>query len=885
VSDPADPPRRPITRERWQRLAPLVDAVLDQPPERRLAYIAEISDGDDALADELARFVRTYGDQLGGTADPSILGAAEDARSALMTNRSLDGANDLRAQLQQSLGASYVVEREIGGGGMSRVFVAEEPGLGRKVVIKVLPPEMCEGISGERFAREIKLAASLQQANIVPLLATGTAAGFPYYTMPFVEGRSLRERLARGEPLPLSEAISILRDVARALAFAHGRGVIHRDIKPGNILLSDRTAVVTDFGIAKALGAARGAAGATQEKLSFTGASVGTPAYMPPEQASGDPNLDHRADIYSFGCVAYELLTGQPPFTAASPHQVIAAHFQETPRPVTELRPEVPAAVARLVASCLEKEPSRRPQSAEDLLLALDNASSQPVALPPPRPRRMTLGVSIGVLVAALGLGVYALRSSEKGPLTFAVVPFRNLARDTALDYRSDGIGDEILNGVAKVRGIQIVGRTAAFRYKDRPGAEPADARTVERALGARLLLTGTLRENEGRIVISAQLDDSTSHGEIWSESFTRSSSDLGSITDEIVRRITDTLRARFGKRVERPRRAASAVGTTNPAALDLYLVGQEQLRRRGSGVAQAVESFQRAIDLDPTFARAHAALAGALGLIPYFTGTAPAADFERVVAEARRALALDSTLADAYTALGIAHGNAGQWKTSDAELRRAIELEPDNAMARQTFARHLILRDEAAEALDQLERARKLEPLSPLISAWLAYGLFLDGRPDSAVAETERTIQLDSTLLASHNLGALVYLALGKKDAALRLSGVSSAGMTSAPYVYAKVGDTAAANRLVREIESRSPRPWFVDVAKASVLLGIGDSTGALNALERSAHDTGPLWALYIPLGDPAFDPVRKSARFAALLRQADVDLSTVVMNPRRTR
>src|SRR5262245_50707997 len=423
-----------MTRERWERLAPLVDAVLNQPPERRVAYVAEISGGDAALAEELTRFANADGNQQNETLAASLFAAANDERVALMSERLRDSAVDLQAQLEASLGASYVVEREIGGGGMARVFVAEELGLGRKVVIKILPTETSGGISAERFAREIKLAASLQQANIVPVLATGTAAGFPYYTMPFVEGRSLRERLAREGAPPVNEAISILRDVARALAFAHGRGVIHRDIKPGNILLSDRTAVVTDFGIAKALGAAREQArvGVTHDSLLITG-KIGTPAYMAPEQASGDPTLDHRADIYSFGCMAYELLTGKPPFIGAAPHEVIAAHLGETPRSVMELRPKVAVAFADLIASCLEKEPSRRPQSADDVLLALDGAASQPLALPPRRSRRKTLAMSTAMVVAgaAAALAYYAFRPNE--PQTAARSEERRVGKECGL--------------------------------------------------------------------------------------------------------------------------------------------------------------------------------------------------------------------------------------------------------------------------------------------------------------------------------------------------------------------------------------------------------------------------------------------------------------------
>src|SRR5204863_10114350 len=245
---------------------------------------------------------------------------------------------DLREQLQTTLTGTYTLERELGGGGMSRVFVADELRLGRKVVVKVLSPELAAGISAERFEREIKLAASLQQANIVPVLSAGDTNGLPYYTMPFVEGESLRARFAKG-PIAITEVLRILGDVARALQYAHERGIVHRDIKPDNVLLSGGTAVVTDFGIAKALSASRTQSGASAT-LTQLGTSIGTPAYMAPEQAAGDPDVDHRADIYAFGCLAYELLAGRPPFHGRSPQRVLSAHMSEMPQPVAELRPD-----------------------------------------------------------------------------------------------------------------------------------------------------------------------------------------------------------------------------------------------------------------------------------------------------------------------------------------------------------------------------------------------------------------------------------------------------------------------------------------------------------------------------------------------------------------
>jgi tetratricopeptide (TPR) repeat protein len=325
--------------------------------------------------------------------------------------------DDIRARLQASLGTTYIIDRELGGGGMSRVFVAQETRLGRAVVVKVLSPELAEGISVERFEREILLAASLQHAHIVPVLATGEVDGLPWFTMPFIEGESLRARVARG-PLPMDECISILRDVARALTYAHGRDVVHRDIKPDNVMFSAGSAMVTDFGIAKALSASR--TGTGQETLTQHGTSIGTPAYMAPEQAAADPSVDARADLYAFGCTAYELLTGSSPFAGRTPQRMLAAHMTETPRAVGELRLDTPSALADLVMRSLAKDANDRPQSAADIARALDTITSasttgQPATLPGGAAmfrRALVLYVAafIGVLILAraaiVGIGL-----------------------------------------------------------------------------------------------------------------------------------------------------------------------------------------------------------------------------------------------------------------------------------------------------------------------------------------------------------------------------------------------------------------------------------------------------------------------------------------------
>jgi serine/threonine protein kinase len=323
---------------------------------------------------------------------------------------------DLRAELQSTLGNTHVIEQELGGGGMSRVFIATQTALGRKVVIKLLAPELAHSVSGARFNREIQLSAQLHHPRIVPLLLTGsTADGLPYYTMPYIDGESLRSRLQRSGALPLKDVITTLRDVTSALAYAHGRGIVHRDIKPENIMFDHDAAMVMDFGVAKAL------ADSSIERISgprtTAGMAVGTPAYMSPEQAAGDPSTDHRADIYTLGIVAYEMLTGHAPFEGLPFHKLLAAHAAESPQDVAKHRPETPAPLAALVMECLAKSPSDRPQTALgvlevlealDPLDAVDDSPGDLLTSPPRRsgPLAWTGAALIVALIVAGGFAI-----------------------------------------------------------------------------------------------------------------------------------------------------------------------------------------------------------------------------------------------------------------------------------------------------------------------------------------------------------------------------------------------------------------------------------------------------------------------------------------------
>ncbi len=654
---------------------------------------------------------------------------------------------EVMAALQASLGETYLVERELSGGGMSRVFVARELSLHRTVVVKLLAPDLSASLSTERFEREIRVAAALQQANIVPLLSAGRSNGLPFYTMPYVDGQSLRDYLDREGKMPVRLGINVLRDIARALAYAHARGVVHRDIKPANVLLSGGTAVVTDFGIAKALSVAFD--DEHHETLTLTGIGIGTPAYMAPEQAAGDPSLDHRADVYALGCLAYELFTGEPPFRGQS-HEVVAAHFRDVPPSLSAKCPDVPTTVAVLVAGCLEKDPVRRPQSATEILNALDAS----VSMPP------------------------ASATAARGRRRF-------------------------MTGAAMVAGVIAVGFVVA-RVARTPATQPGTSR-------------------------------------------------------------------------------AAQSGTANPQAFAEFSLGQALVRQRGSGVRKGVEAFERAIALDPRFARAHAALAAALELYPFFVGTPPAEIRDRAIGEARRALELDSTVAEAHTALGMVYTDDGHWSLAAPEFERAIALEPDSVATRVTYGRELVVHGDLASAKRQFEEARRLAPVSPLVLGWSAYELFLDGQTDSAFASLTSAVQLDSTLLPVANISALMGLARGDHDAARWLTNLKApAGtMANAPYVFARTGDSASAWRVIRAMEANDPRPWFTDVARATVFMALGDTTRALDALEISAAG-GTMWVEYLVLLDPAFDKIRASPRFAALLARSDVNVAAITRQRR---
>jgi serine/threonine-protein kinase len=771
---------------------------------------------------------------------------------------------DLRERLGGALGTGYELDQELTGGGMSRVFIAHERSLGRRIVVKVLAPELAAGISNERFSREIRVAAQLQQANIVPLFSAGESGGLAFYTMPYVEGQSLRHRLSKG-PLSIAESINILRDVARALAYAHDHGIVHRDIKPDNVLLSGDAAVVTDFGIAKAVTAARGEklgrTGGDPYTLTSAGSAIGTPAYMAPEQAMGDPATDHRADLYSFGCLAFELVAGRPPFHSRAAHQMLAAHITEPAPDVVALRPNVPPGLADIIRRCLAKDPAARPQSAREILTSLDGDERRRDVFG----RRRTAIVATLIVIVAGGLAFtlmrprFTLSGQGSTPRTLAVMPFEDVEHDTTRQYLGDGIAIDLTNALSKVAGLRVTARSLAFSHRDEAG----DVRAIGRELGVDAVLEGSIQRSNNRFRITTQLTRAADGVALWSNAYERDAGDLFAVQDDITRTIISELRLALAADGARGRAIA---GTKNLDAYDAYLQGLYLLEHRGSGVPRSIDFFSAAIAKDSGFARPYAALSEALELLPYFTLTSAPSVEARAVAAAQRAIQLDSTVSQAHVGLALAHDHAFRWKEAEAEYRRAVTLDSNSAIAEMQYGRHLMQRNRIAEAMERFRHSAKLDPLFGTALVWLGHAYALAGQYDSAVAIGRRARDFDPQLLLGRVIGATDLIAAGRPAEARGLAANVDATPSwrgNAAYALGMSGDTSAARRTIADLRAMPQGTWLVHTGLMYAYLGMRDTANALAELELALerHEFTPKWETF---ADRMFDPLRGSARWA---------------------
>lgn len=783
--------------------------------------------------------------------------------------------SDVRETLQQALGDGYRIDREIGGGGMSRVFVATDTMLAREIVVKVLPPELTAGVNTERFRREIQLVARLQHAYIVPLLLADTAEGLPYYTMPFVQGESLRARLEREGSIPYAEALRIMHDIAEALDYAHENGVVHRDIKPANILLTQYHALVTDFGIAKALGAAA----RVETGLTSAGFAIGTPAYMAPEQATADAATDHRADIYSFGAVAYELLAGRPPFTGTTAAALVVAHAVQSPRPISQLAPAISPRLASLVMRCLEKNPANRPQTTRDVLdeleqLSTSSSGASPLsrALPGWGRKKSWIAAASAVLVLSIAAVLVSLQMSEPGAteVRLAVLPFENLG-PAADQYFAEGIAEEIGNQLAGLPGLTVIGRSGAA-HLSRRGAAPHEIGTE---LRTDYVLDGSVRwartaSGESLVRVIPQLIRVSTAAQVWGEPYEGRLAEVFALQTDIAEKVTQAVRLRL---LPGQRAALRRPATTNVAAYDRYLLGRHLWKQRGPSLERATELFQEAIRLDSSFARAYSGLADSYILYPAnsITSLTPEQARARAKSAALKALELDSTIAEVYTSLGLILVDE-DYRAAYNAYRRAIELDPGYATAHQWYGELLNFLGRYEESIAAGRKAVELDPFSAVARMVLAWPYSALRKYDLAERELLRALEIDPQFKPARMQLARFYVEQGKWEPARRSLEHLGAAPDDAVALARRPRNPGEWQR-ARQAAMRIPVPTLFH--RAMFLSAIGERELALDLLERSlASRDYPLMNIR---GMRALDPLRDEPRFHRIvdsLRLSDESL-----------
>jgi serine/threonine-protein kinase len=739
---------------------------------------------------------------------------------------------DVLDRLELALSDRYTVERELGRGGMAVVYLAHDRKLDRPVALKVLRPELAASLGPERFLREIEIAAKLTHPNILGLYDCGEADGQVYYTMPFVEGESLRDRLSRERQLPIDDALQITREVADALGHAHALGIVHRDIKPENILFAAGHAVVSDFGIARAVSAAAG------ETLTETGLAVGTPAYMSPEQGAGSSEVDARSDVYSLACVLYEMLSGETPYLGSTPQALIAKKLSEPAPRVSVVRDTVPPAVERALTKALSRTPADRFATAARFVEALFGAAEK--AAP-------------------------AVKS-------IVVLPFENLSPDPDQAYFADGLTEELIADLSKLRALRVISRTSAMLLK----GSNKDVPTIARELGVRFVLEGSVRRAGNNLRITAQLIDAPTDAHLWAEKYTGTLEDVFDLQEQLSRRIVESLRVTLAPEEDR-----HLAGRDIPdvEAYALYVRARQEFLVMGE---ESLDRAERLVDRALARAGPNALLLATAAEIAYGyhdMGFRPTAEtLDRGDALATRALELDPDLAEAHVAKALIAQRRFDAPTTVRHVRRAVELDPGNAMA--AWAAGFVLAEVGCtdEAREHGDRARSLDPLYWPAQAGSALADLCDGRFDSAVAKFSamHTISGDNPAAEAWLGVCLVYA--GRSEEAVPLFdrvAAADAGVFSASGAFLSAmakGDVEGVRAVLAEpakraaVEIDKEMSWVAAAASASV----GDLDEALHWLSRTIEMgfvNHRLFAEFDPFlaalhGDPRFEALMERAR-----------------------
>ena len=754
-------------------------------------------------------------------------------------------------EVQDILGDRYTVEREIGRGGMATVLLAREHRPPRPVAIKVLHQDLANGMGRERFLREVEFSSQLTHPNIIPIFTADEVGDLLYFTMPYIEGDSLRLRLARDGSLPVEEALQIAQEVGDALHYAHGQGVVHRDIKPENILLSHGHALVADFGSARALCVACG------DNITIAGIPIGTPGYMSPEQTKG-LEVDPRTDVYSLGCVLYEMLTGKPPFRGPSIEAIIEARYSQPTPTLSGAGWTLSKTIDRAVRRAMDLDLNKRFETAADFMEVL-------------RPK-----ISGGVLVASLSQNT--LPPTQDSPVdapgnkTVAVLPFTNLSADPENEYFSDGITDDIISQLAKIAGLEVTSRTSIMQYKNTTNTLGQIANELQVAS----ILEGTVRRAGNRVRVVAQLIDSKTDKHLWAERYDRELTDIFEIQSEIAEHIANALQATLSPD---EKAKLSQKPTANMEAYNLYLQGRFYWNKfTKEGVERAIELFQRAADLDEHYALAHAGLADCYILMSVTLGQLPpTVGLPKARVAALKAIQLDETLADPHATLGVVcMWHDFDWSGAERALQRALKLDPEGEKPLLMHNFYLAAVGRHEEAIESAKKAADLFPVSMLTTSHLGLQYYWARRFEEAAAHLERTHEMDPNFPPAHYLLGWSYLQLGRYDKAIveaehaiEMMGDTPQRRAALGTILASAGRKQEAAEILTDLERIAATDGdYVSAADIAMLHCALDQRDQAFEWLHKAVDQRSGWLVYLNV-DPIWDPIRSDPRFADVLQR----------------
>jgi serine/threonine protein kinase len=871
-----------MPRNDWNHIKDIFNDALRQDTGTRPAFLDTACGGDIDLRIEVE----------------SLLIAFEEGKSFLETP--VIGETSKSGGWRLSNGqiiSHFKILSPIASGGMGEVYLAEDQNLRRQVALKILPEHLhADKDRLRRFQREAQAVSTLNHPNILTIFEFAEQDAMHIFASEFVKGETLRLRVGKGR-VPVSETLDIGIQIASALRAAHAAGVIHRDIKPENIMIRDDGFVkVLDFGLAKLTEQTSSDLEAdTKMIFSQPGVIMGTVTYMSPEQTRAR-TIDARSDLFSFGVVLFEMLTGRVPFAGETTTDVIAEIIQVTPRLVSSYNSSVPEELDRLIAKCLEKDRDERYQTASDLLADLKRIAkrSEPTAEaatiistplpagqvteilterptgqtePEPSRRRskfITAGAIAAIVIAAIAIGYWYFIATKQID-SIAVMPFENQSGNPDVDYLSDGMTESLINSLSKLPNLNVKARNTVFRYK----GTDIDQKKIGLELSVQAVLVGRIIQRDDDLILYLSLIDAGTGNLLWGEQYNRKLKDLTALQTEITRDVSQKLRMRLSSADEK---MLAKNYTENAEAYQLYLKGRYFWgKRTPESIRKAIEYFNLAIEKDPGFALAYAGLADSY-VVP--ANRIPPRDaMPKAKAAATRALEIDDTLAEAHTSLGrVLQVYDWNWKDAEKEFKRAIELNPSYPVAHQWYGGYLERMGNIDGSISERKLALELDPLSTITNFELAQAFYFARNYDQAIEQFQRTLELDPSFPAAIQRLPAVYLQKGMYDEAIAKiqAAPESADMASTGepgYAYAASGRTKEARIMLDELKRRRDQQYISAVSIALIYAGLGEKDEAFAWLEKGFEERA-FQMQYLKV-EPRWDGLRSDPRFVDLVRR----------------